>query len=105
LLAIAMAVACTGEGQRSRISGEWSGQIPVSVVEVDLSLLEQGGIISGTGQYYIDGPRPTGTLVVNGSFSDPAVALSIRFDSGRTWPRAGDIGWRSARSKWTPSCP
>ena len=91
LLAIATAVACGSGGGGSKISGMWVGQIPVAIVEVDLDLAEQGGVISGTGQYYIDGPRPTGTLVVRGSFSDPAVALLIAFDTGSTGMFEGEL--------------
>ena len=80
LLAFLVAIlACRAAD--SDIEGTWRGQSPSTVQNV-MTLSESDGAVSGTGTYFISGPRPTGTFQVHGTFSDPVVTLLLEYDSG-----------------------
>jgi len=78
---LALAACGTTAANNTSITGTWSQVESIPGSKLILVLTGTGTTVTGIGDYALEAGR-AGSLQVTGTFGDPAVSLSLAFDSG-----------------------
>jgi hypothetical protein len=93
VLLATLLTACGGGGsepQTSPLEAKWSQTQLVVGASLAMALHVTGTQVTGTGSYAVEAGR-SGTLTVTGDANGGNVALTLKFDSGRTGLFSGSL--------------